>query len=87
MTFPEPFDATPNLTVTANTANSVYAEASDVTENGFTCTIRSTAAIGRYNPVANELTINADCKVWYQAIENNTVGYLSSTSTRGQTRL
>jgi hypothetical protein len=73
VTFPEPFDAIPNITMTVQSGSAVYAEAESTTATGFTCVVRSTSALTRDAGDVSDRAIDRDYSVWYQATDDSTI--------------
>jgi hypothetical protein len=83
VTFPEPFDALPNITLTAQSGSAVYAEAANTTTTGFECIVRSTSALNRDAADVSDRAINRDYSVWYQATDDSTISRFGGGSGGG----
>jgi hypothetical protein len=83
VTFPEPFDALPNITLTVQSGSAVYAEAANTTTTGFECIVRSTSALNRDAADVSDRAINRDYSVWYQATDDSTISRFGGGSGGG----
>ena len=83
VTFPEPFDAIPNITMTVQSGSAVYAEAANTTTTGFECIVRSTSALTRDAGNVSDMAINRDYSVWYQATDDSTISRFGGSGSGG----